>query len=173
MFLHHGYFSFCRRFHILFFKIAAWAVLHFKITCQMTSIVPGTKTVLRNRSTLGICSCAYYVALRIMSLKIMLFRIMSHSGSCRSGLYCIQTYVVWDSVVQVNVVRCNVVPHNVGVSYKLCCTATLSQLITTVVEVLRTKNLKSEKPARIWRAGKEKHCQWREAKHLAHALLYI
>ena len=80
-----------------------------------------------------------YVVQDYVTFGVMSFGIISHSDLCRSGLYRIQTYVV----------RCNVVPHNVGVSYKLCCTATLSQLITTVVEVLRTKNLKSEKPARI------------------------
>ena len=50
MFTRQGYFSFCHRFHIESLKMAAYAELHFNITCQMTSIVPGTKTVLRNRA---------------------------------------------------------------------------------------------------------------------------
>ena len=60
MFLPHGYFSFWCLFHIVFLKMAAWAVLHFNITCQMTSIGPGTQTVLHNRATPGICSCALH-----------------------------------------------------------------------------------------------------------------
>ena len=42
-----GYFFFRRRFHKGSLKMAAWAVLHFNITCQMTTTVPGTQTVLR------------------------------------------------------------------------------------------------------------------------------
>ena len=51
-------FRFCQRFHYKILKMAALLVLHFNITHQMTSIVPETQTVLRNRATPGICSFA-------------------------------------------------------------------------------------------------------------------
>ena len=44
--------------------MAAWAVLHFNIALQMTRIALGTKTVLHNRKTLGIHSCASLLSAR-------------------------------------------------------------------------------------------------------------
>ena len=42
-----GFFLFHQRFHIEFFKMAAYPVLHFHIACQMICIAPGTQTVFR------------------------------------------------------------------------------------------------------------------------------
>ena len=57
-------FYICRRFLIGFLKMAARAVLHFRITCEKTSIVPGTQTALRSMATPGICSCASLLSAR-------------------------------------------------------------------------------------------------------------
>ena len=42
-------FFFLQRLYIEFLKMVALAVLHFNITSQMTSIAPGTRTVLRKK----------------------------------------------------------------------------------------------------------------------------
>ena len=64
IFPRHIFFKFCCRFHTVFLKMAAWAVLHFNIAHQRTSTSPGTQTVLCNSKSPGIHSCASLLSAR-------------------------------------------------------------------------------------------------------------
>ena len=58
------FFYFGLRFCTVILKMAAWAVLQFNITHQMTTTALGTKTVLRNRKTPEIHSCTSLLSAR-------------------------------------------------------------------------------------------------------------